>query len=74
MKPTPFHPRTSELLDSYDWGEWSGWLSANAYDLDHTHEYMAIRTSCAVFDTSPLYKYRIHGPDALKLMNFPNGG
>lgn len=69
MKPTPFHPRTSELLDSYDWGEWSGWLSANVYELDHTHEYLAIRTSCGVFDTSPLYKYRIHGPDASKLMN-----
>ena len=69
MKPTPFHPRTSELLDSYDWNEWSGWLSANVYDLDHTHEYLAIRTSCGVFDTSPLYKYEIHGPDALKLMN-----
>lgn len=69
MKESPFHPRTSELLDSYDWNEWSGWLSANVYDLDHTHEYLAIRTSCGVFDTTPLYKYRIHGPDALKLMN-----
>ena len=69
MKPTPFHPRTSELIDSYDWNEWSGWLSANVYELDHTHEYLAIRTSCGVFDTSPLYKYQIHGPDALKLMN-----
>lgn len=69
MKPTPFHPRTSELLDSYDWSEWSGWLSANVYDLDPTHEYLAIRTSCGVFDTSPLYKYHIHGRDALKLIN-----
>jgi len=33
MKTTPFHPRTSELIDSYDWNEWSGWLSANVYDL-----------------------------------------
>ena len=69
MKETPFHPRTSELLDSYDWTEWSGWLAANSYELDHSHEYLAIRTSCGVFDTSPLYKYIIHGPDALKLMN-----
>lgn len=69
MKPTPFHPRTSELLESYDWGEWAGWLSANVYGLDHTHEYLAIRTSCGVFDTSPLYKYQIQGPDALRLMN-----
>lgn len=69
MKPTPFYPRTSLLCDSYSWAEWSGWLSANTYDIDHTQEYIAIRTSCAVFDSSPLYKYLIHGPDALKLMN-----
>jgi aminomethyltransferase len=69
MKPTPFYPRTSLLCDSYSWAEWSGWLTANTYDIDHTQEYIAIRTSCAVFDSSPLYKYLIHGPDALKLMN-----
>ncbi len=69
MKPTPFYPRTSLLCDRYSWAEWSGWLSVNTYDIDHTHEYIAIRTACAVFDSSPLYKYLIHGPDALKLMN-----
>ena len=69
MKPTPFYPRTSLLCDSYSWAEWSGWLTANTYDIDHTQEYIAIRTSCAVFDSSPLYKYHIHGPDSLKLMN-----
>ncbi len=69
MKPTPFYPRTSLLCDSYSWAEWSGWLTANTYEMDHTQEYLAIRTACAVFDSSPLYKYHIHGPDALKLMN-----
>ncbi len=69
MKPTPFYPRTSQLCDSYNWIEWSGWLSANSYDVDHKHEYIAIRTACAVFDASPLYKYHIHGVDALRLMN-----
>ena len=69
MKETPFHPRISQLCDSHSWNEWSGWLSANSYDLDHTQEYIAVRTACAVFDTSPLYKYHIHGPDALRLMN-----
>ncbi|MCP5101502.1 MAG: aminomethyl transferase family protein [Chloroflexi bacterium] len=69
MKPTPFYPRTSQLCDSYSWTEWAGWLSANLYELDHTQEYIAIRTSCGVFDTSPLYKYNIHGRDALRLMN-----
>ena len=69
MKPTPFHARTSERCDSYSWVEWSGWLSANMYDMDHTHEYIAVRTACAVFDNSPLYKYHIHGSDALRVMN-----
>jgi len=69
MKPTPFYPRTSLLCDSYSWADWSGWLTANTYAVDHSHEYMAIRTSCAVFDSSPLYKYHIYGPDALKLVN-----
>ncbi len=69
MKPTPFYPRTSQLCDSYSWAGWAGWLTANLYELDHKQEYIAIRTSCGVFDTSPLYKYDIHGPDALRLMN-----
>ena len=69
MKPTPFYPRTSQLCDSFSWSEWSGWLTANLYELDHKQEYIAIRTSCAAFDTSPLYKYDIHGPDALRLLN-----
>jgi aminomethyltransferase len=69
MKPTPFYPRTSLLCDSHSWADWSGWLTANTYDIDHTHEYLAVRTACAVFDTSPLYKYHIYGPDALRLMN-----
>jgi aminomethyltransferase len=69
MKPTPFYPRTSLLCDSYSWAEWSGWLTANTYDIDHTQEYVAVRSACAVFDTSPLNKYHIHGPDALRLMN-----
>ena len=57
------------MCHSYSWAEWAGWLSVNTYDIDHTHEYIAIRTACGVFDTSPLYKYLIHGPDALKLTN-----
>ncbi len=69
MKQSPFYPRTSLLCDSYSWADWSGWLTANSYAMDHTQEYLAIRTACAVFDSSPLYKYLIHGPDASKLMN-----
>ena len=69
MKPTPFFPRTEEMSESYSWSDWSGWRSASSYDLDHTHEYLAVRTACTVFDASPLFKYLIHGPDALRLVN-----
>lgn len=68
-KPTPFHSRTSALCESQSWQEWSGYLTANTYELEHTHEYYAIRTACGLFDLTPLYKYHIHGRDALKLLN-----
>lgn len=66
---TPFHPRTSALCESRDWQEWSGYLSANTYELEHTREYYAIRTAAGLLDVSPLYKYHIAGPDALALIN-----
>lgn len=68
-KKSPFYSRTAELCQSYSWQEWSGFLSANLYELEHTHEYYAIRTAAALIDVSPLYKYHIHGPDALALLN-----
>jgi aminomethyltransferase len=39
------------------------------YELDHMMEYNAVRTACGLFDVSPLYKYHVHGPDALHLLN-----
>lgn len=66
---SPFHSRTAELCESYSWIEWAGYLSAQMYELDHMHEYNAVRTSCGLFDVSPLYKYHLHGPDAQHLLN-----
>ena len=66
---TPFHSRTAPLCASQSWQEWSGYLSANTYELDHIHEYNAVRTSCALFDISPLYKYHVRGRDAVALLN-----
>ena len=68
-RPTPFHSRTSALCTSQSWQEWSGFLSATTYEIDHIHEYNAVRTSCAVFDVSPLYKYHVRGRDAQALLN-----
>ena len=64
MKTTPFHPRLNELNQTGLYGHWAGYLSALRFDLAAKHEYFAVRNSAGYFDTSPLYKYRITGPDA----------
>jgi len=66
---TPFHSRTDVLCESKNWIEWSGYLSAQTYEMDHIHEYNAIRLGAGLFDVSPLFKYMIRGRDAATLMN-----
>ena len=66
---TAFYPRQEELNRKQVWGEWSGYLSAQVYADFHDIEYAAIREAAAVIDTSPLYKYRVHGPDAGRLLD-----
>lgn len=69
MRETPFHPRTSQLSDIYNWSLWRDWLMPDMYAPDHIQEYFAIRTACGAFDMSPIPKYHIHGPDAEKFLN-----
>ncbi len=68
-RPTPFHSRTEALCVSYDWQDWSGFLSANSYELEHIHEYNAVRIASALFDITPLFKYHVRGRDALRLLD-----
>jgi aminomethyltransferase len=67
--PTPFHERTAALSESHEWRNWSGYLAAGVYEPSHEREYYAIRNSAALIDVSPLFKYDISGPDALRLVN-----
>ena len=67
--PTPFHSRTAALCESYEWRNWSGYLSAGLYEPSHEREYYAIRNSAALIDVSPLYKYEVTGPDAARLVD-----
>ena len=69
LKTTPFHERTSALCASHAWRRWAGYLVASSYELSHEREYHAIRGSAALFDVSPLYKYRIRGKDAARLLD-----
>ena len=48
---------------------WQGHLSALRYTHAPKHEYFAVRNGVGVFDTSPLFKYRITGPDAVDFLS-----
>jgi aminomethyltransferase len=69
LRKTPFHERTSALCESHAWRRWAGHVVASSYELSHEHEYHAIRSAAALFDVSPLYKYRISGRDAAQLLD-----
>jgi aminomethyltransferase len=69
LRVTPFHPRTSALSEGQAWRRWAGYLVASAYELSHEREYHAIRSSAALFDVSPLYKYHVRGRDAARLLD-----
>jgi aminomethyltransferase len=64
-----FHARTLELCESLNYRDWAGYYAVSAYETHHEHEYNAIRNACALIDISPLYKYRVTGPDAARLVN-----
>jgi len=66
---TAFHERTLALCESLSYREWSGYYAVSVYEMTHEHEYNAIRNSAALIDISPLFKYRVTGKDATKLVN-----
>lgn len=66
---TPFHQRTFSLCESLNYREWSGYYAVSAYETHHEHEYNAIRNAAALIDISPLFKYRITGKDAPRLVD-----
>ena len=66
---TPFHERTFALCESLNYREWSGYYTVSAYETHHDHEYNAIRNAAALIDISPLFKYRVSGKDATRLVD-----
>jgi aminomethyltransferase len=69
LKTTPFHARTAPLVLGQAWRRWAGHAVASAYDWTHEREYAAVRNAAALFDVSPLHKYRITGPGAAQLLD-----
>ena len=66
---TAFHPRTAALNQHLQWRTWSGFFAASAYHDSHVIEYNAIREAAALIDVSPLFKYELRGPDAVRLVD-----
>ena len=68
LKHSPFHEQVEKHCRLRNWMSWNGYLTASVYDT-LASEYFAIRSSCSVMDLTPMEKYRITGPDALKFLN-----
>jgi len=68
IRTTPFHERTSALNETGLWEHWSNHLAAVRYQASEKFEYFAVRNSAGLFDSSPLYKYRITGSDAERFL------
>jgi aminomethyltransferase len=66
---TAFHPRTFGLNQKHAWEDWSGYFAASTYADYHDIEYNAIREAVAAIDVSPLFKYVLSGPDAVRLID-----
>ena len=66
---TAFHERTFPLCESLSYREWSGYYAVSSYEPHHEHEYNAIRNATALIDISPLFKYRLSGKDATRLVD-----
>ena len=64
-----FDERALELNVRRQWREWSGVFSSSAYAPHIDIEYNAIRNAAALIDVSPLFKYRVSGPDADRLVD-----
>src|ERR1041385_5446516 len=69
LKTTPFHARTAPLVRAQTWRRWAGYQVASAYEPHPDREYAAVRNAAALFDVSPLHKYRITGRDAARLLD-----
>jgi len=66
---TAFHPRTSAANQKLTWEDWWGYHAASAFADSIDIEYNAVREAVGAIDVSPLFKFRITGPDAARLID-----
>src|ERR1700681_2320327 len=65
---TPFHERSRAFSQQDSFIAWSGYTTVDVFTTVE-QEYFAIRNATSVYDLTPMVKYRIAGPDALRFLN-----
>jgi aminomethyltransferase len=65
---TPFHERARALSQLDAFVPWAGYTTVDVFT-SVEQEYFAIRNSSSLYDLTPMVKYRIAGPDALRFLN-----
>ena len=65
---SPFYDFFASKETEGNWYNWNGYKSPTILS-DEELEYFSIRSTCSIFDVSPLNKYRIIGPEAEEFLN-----
>jgi len=65
---TPFHERARALCQVDSFVPWAGYTTVDVFTTVE-QEYFAIRNAATLYDLTPMVKYRISGPDALRYLN-----
>lgn len=65
---TPFYERSQYYVETDTYVPWSGYSTPDVFS-SVEQEYFAIRNQAALFDLTPMVKYRITGPDAQRYLN-----
>ncbi len=65
---TPFSARLRALSIANQWNGWAGYATPAVLNSVES-EYFAIRNQATLFDLSPMYKYRVSGADAVRVVN-----
>jgi glycine cleavage system T protein (aminomethyltransferase) len=65
---TPFHERARALSQLDSFVPWAGYTTVDVFT-SIEQEYFAIRNASSLYDLTPMVKYRIAGPDALRFLN-----
>jgi aminomethyltransferase len=68
LLPTPFHERSRRLSQVDSFVPWAGYTTVDVFT-NVEQEYFAIRNAASLYDLTPMVKYRIAGPDALRFLN-----